>query len=70
MTHDSAIEHVFVYIAKKYRGNRAAFARNNGINPQYLSLVLLGKRPISEKILTAVGLKKIVSIDYEESSHE
>lgn len=70
MTYDSAIEHILVYIAKKYRGNKSSFARDNGINPQYLSLVLLGKRPISDKILTAVGLKKFVFIDYVESSHE
>jgi len=41
-------------------GSQAAFARQVGVSPQYVSLVLNAQRPPSDDLLAAVGLCRIV----------
>lgn len=48
-------------------GHPSAFARNRGISPQYLHDVLNKRRAMSGKILTALGLKKIIEFEREVS---
>lgn len=41
-------------------GGQAAFARSLGVSPQYVSAVLNAKRPASDDMLAAVGLKRVI----------
>jgi DNA-binding transcriptional regulator YdaS (Cro superfamily) len=41
-------------------GSQAAFARQVGVTPQYVSSVLNAQRPASDALLAAVGLRRIV----------
>jgi hypothetical protein len=45
-------------------GNASEWAKSRGISPQYVSEVLRGKKDAGEKILRAIGLRRIVG--YEE----
>ncbi|MEW6212376.1 MAG: hypothetical protein AB1631_28885, partial [Acidobacteriota bacterium] len=44
-------------------GSQGAFAAANGLSRQYLSDILNGRRDMSGKILSALGLKKIVEFE-------
>jgi transcriptional regulator with XRE-family HTH domain len=41
-------------------GSQAAFARQAGVTPQYVSLVLNAQRPASDALLAAVGLRRAI----------
>lgn len=41
-------------------GSQAAFARQAGVTPQYVSQVLNAQKPPSDDLLAAVGLRRIV----------
>lgn len=43
-------------------GSVAGFSRRSGLSPQYVHDVLAGRRKPSEKLLTALGLEKIVVV--------
>jgi len=40
-------------------GNQVAFARHHGLDRVYLNMVLHGKRAIGEKVIKALGLRKV-----------
>jgi DNA-binding transcriptional regulator YdaS (Cro superfamily) len=52
---------VFATIKQKIdaAGSQAAFARQAGVTPQYVSMVLNAQRPASDALLAAVGLRRI-----------
>jgi DNA-binding transcriptional regulator YdaS (Cro superfamily) len=41
-------------------GSQAAFARQVGVTPQYVSSVLNAQRPASDALLAAVGLRRVI----------
>lgn len=41
-------------------GSVSAFARSAGLPPSYVHDVISGRRPASEKLLGALGLKRVV----------
>jgi hypothetical protein len=38
---------------------KALFAKHHGVDRAYLNMILNGKRPVSDSIATAVGLRKV-----------
>ena len=44
----------------KEHGSQAAVARLLGVSDPYLSDLVLGRRPFSERMLTKLGLKRVV----------
>jgi len=48
-------------IRSKAKPTQAAWAKSNGISPAYVSDVIQGRREPGEKILKALGLKRVVS---------
>ena len=45
--------------AVESEGSQIAFAKNHGINRAYLNMVFNRKRPVSDSIAGAVGLRKV-----------
>ncbi|GAB6854063.1 hypothetical protein [Asaia astilbis] len=45
--------------------SQAAAARFVGISPQALNDQMNSKKPFSEKVLTAAGLRRVVTVHYE-----
>jgi hypothetical protein len=45
--------------AVEREGDQTAFAKRHGINRAYLNMILNGKRPVSDFIAEAVGLRKV-----------
>lgn len=48
-------------LRSKAKPTQAAWAKAHGISPAYVSDVIQGRREPGEKILKALGLKRIVS---------
>lgn len=48
-------------------GNRAAWARANGLSAQYVNDVLVGRRAPGKGILDALNLRRVVT--YETTQH-
>ena len=44
--------------AVEREGSQVAFARRHGVDRAYLNMILNGKRPVSDSIAKAVGLRK------------
>ena len=44
-------------------GNQGAFARHHGLDRSYVNHIVNGKRPISDAILKAVGLRKVYTAE-------
>jgi len=44
--------------AVEREGGQSAFARRHGVDRAYLNMILNGKRPVSDSIAKAVGLRK------------
>ena len=62
MTEDKFLQKVQHWIFKNYRTQREAAAAL-GHSPAYLNKILKGKKPISKKILDAMGYtKKVVKV--------
>lgn len=59
---------LYLQAAVDRAGGQGAFAKVAGVTQPYVSDVLKGRRPPSEKLLAAVGLRKIVR--YEPASLE
>ena len=59
-------QRILVHIAKNYKGKQNAFAKDIKMQPCYLGMIINGKRPVSEKVLTAIGLRNVVTVSYEE----
>jgi len=55
-------------IEHSYGGKQRTAAIAWGVSPQYLSSVLIGKRPPSEKILAESGLIRTVMVAYFDQS--
>ena len=45
--------------AVEREGGQSAFAKHHGVNRTYLNMVLNGKRPVSDFIAEAAGLRKV-----------
>jgi hypothetical protein len=65
MTHRQLLRHLNAVCLE--HGSRAAYAREIGISPQFISNVLSGTRQPSKRLLKALGLVRIVrkTISYE-----
>ena len=50
-----------LYAACKAAGSQKAWADTNGLSPQYVCDVLQGRREPGDSILSALGLKKVVT---------
>ncbi len=61
MNKDELIAYIQSTIDEKYAGSQAAFAQNKGMSAAYVNDVLRGRREPGQKILSAVGVKKVVS---------
>lgn len=48
-------------IRSQAKPTQAAWAKANGVSPAYVSDVIQGRREPGEKILKALGLKRVVS---------
>lgn len=48
-------------LAEQAHPTQASWAKANGISPAYVSDVIQGRREPGEKILKALGLKRVVS---------
>ena len=44
--------------AVEREGGQSAFAKHHGVDRAYLNMILNGKRPVSDSIAKAVGLRK------------
>lgn len=55
-------------IQKTYGGKQRLAAMAWGVSPQYLSSVLMGRRPPSDKILNELGIARTVLVTYFEPS--
>ena len=49
--------------AIEQEGNQMAFAKRHGLNRSLLNEVANGKRPVSESILKALGLRRVCAVD-------
>jgi hypothetical protein len=45
--------------AVEREGGQSAFAKHHGVDRAYLNMILKGRRPVSESIAGAVGLRKV-----------
>jgi hypothetical protein len=45
--------------AVEREGGQSAFAKHHGVDRAYLNMILNGKRPVSDSIAGAVGLRKV-----------
>jgi hypothetical protein len=45
--------------AVEQEGGQSAFAKHHGVDRAYLNMVLNGKRPVSDSVAAAVGLRKV-----------
>ena len=59
-------QRILIHIAKNYKGKQNAFAKDIRMQPCYLGMIINGKRPAPERVLTAIGLKKVITVSYEE----
>ena len=59
-------QRILIHIAKHYKGKQNAFAKDINMQPCYLGMIINGKRPVSGKVLSAIGLRKVVTVSYEE----
>lgn len=60
MTIVEPVEEIKAHIDAFYEGKQAAFAKATGFSTSYISDVLAGHRPPSEKLLNLFGLKRAV----------
>lgn len=44
-------------------GGASEFARQAGCNRQFVSSVLAGKQPVSDRLLAALGLRRVISAE-------
>lgn len=56
---------LFLKAAVEREGSQVAFARRHGLERTSLNMVLNGKRPVSEKIIKALGLRKVYTAQNE-----
>lgn len=64
MTEDEVLTEIRIYIAKNFNGKDKLFAKHVGVTPSAVSIVLRKVRPPTEKILNAIGYKKIEKVEY------
>jgi hypothetical protein len=50
---------VLLRAAVEREGNQVAFARRHGVERSGLNMILNGRRPVNEKIIKALGLRKV-----------
>ncbi len=60
MTIVEPVEEIKAHIDAFYDGKQAAFAKATGFSTSYISDVMSGNRPPSEKLLSLFGLKRAV----------
>lgn len=61
-------EQVRLILLAKCAGNQKAWAEKNGVSPQYVCDVLMGRREPGESILNALGLRRLVFYTYPHSA--
>jgi hypothetical protein len=54
--HDVAL---LLRTAVEQEGGQSAFAKHHSVDRAYLNMILNGKRPVSDSIAGAVGLRKV-----------
>lgn len=64
MTEDEILTEIRIYIAMNFNGKDKLFAKHIGVTPSAVSIVLRKVRPPTEKILNAIGYKKIEKVEY------
>ncbi len=64
MTQDEVLTEIRIYIAKNFNGKDKLFAEHIGVSKSAVSIVLRKIRPPTEKILNAIGYKKIEKVEY------
>jgi hypothetical protein len=50
---------ILLRAAVEREGNQVAFARHHGLERASLNMILNGKRPVSEKVIKALGLCRV-----------
>ena len=50
---------ILLRAAVEREGNQVAFARHHGLQRASLNMILNGKRPVSEKVIKALGLRRV-----------
>jgi DNA-binding phage protein len=50
---------ILLRAAVEREGNQVAFARHYGLQRASLNMILNGKRPVSEKVIKALGLRRV-----------
>lgn len=63
MNKDEAVEILIKHIDSNYK-TRSQFAKDIGVSDAYVSQQLNGKGPLSDTMLKAVGLKRVVTDSY------
>jgi len=59
-TVEDPVEEIRAHIASEFSGNQGNFAKSTGFSGAYISDVLSGKRPPSERLLGVLGLARVV----------
>lgn len=54
-------DQVRTLLRKRINGNLREWARENDVSPGYVSDVLFGRREPGEKVLSALGLERVVT---------
>lgn len=67
MTEDEVIEQLRAAIADA--GSQRAFAEKHGFTPGYVSDVLKGQRGLSDRILAAIGVERVVTYRMKEGNN-
>lgn len=67
MTEQEVIERLRA--ATEAAGGQRQFANANGFTPAYISDVLRGKRALADRILSALGLERVVTYRVKDERH-
>jgi len=62
-THDALDMHRILCERIRAEKSQAAFARKLGVTPAYVSYVMSGERPIGDKLLRALGYRRVVRFE-------
>jgi transcriptional regulator with XRE-family HTH domain len=49
--------------AVEREGSQSAFAKRHGVDRAYVNMILNGKRPVSDAIAKALGLRKVYVVE-------
>jgi transcriptional regulator with XRE-family HTH domain len=61
MSKDDLIAYIRSIVDEQHQGSQLSFAKKYSISSQYVNDILHGRRDPGQKILDAIGLKKVVT---------